>query len=105
MIPYSRIEDLVNYPKQATLYPGSLVYEVARHMLTNRLSSKGPLWYANVSPLVGRHGYKPVLRAIYSLRETYKLDIRKPTNHHFRRRHVWQISNPERIRFPTERAS
>lgn len=107
MIPNSRLVDLCRHPKQVTLYPGSTLYEVARHMLTNRLSSQGALWYTNVSPMVDKHGAKAVLRAINSLRKTHKIDIRKPTNHHFDRRHVWQISNPERIRFhtPPERES
>lgn len=96
-----QIIESVKYPKQATIFPGSFVFDVAKFMLTNRIEpKKGYLWYTNVSPLVERWGNKPVLNAIARLRKVYGLIIQKPTNARLlKRRHVWQIMNPERVRF------
>lgn len=98
---YERIVESVKYPKQATIFPGSLLHEVAKFMLTNRIEPKsGYLWYTNVTTMVAKYSNKRVLNAIDRLRRQYGLVIQKPTNARLaKRRHVWQVMNPERVRF------
>lgn len=98
--------DRFSHPRQTTVYPGSLSYEVLEFMLAHKLAApaRSNLWCSNVRPLVELHGAKPVLRAITRLRTKLRVEIRKPRNSNYRRPHVWELADPERIRLYPRRA-
>lgn len=94
-----QIAERVKYPRQITMFPGTFTFEVFKFMMDNRLSSRGSIWYVNVTALVTKHTNKRVLRVFDLLRRNYGLKITKPTNRQYLRPNVWVIDNYEKVRF------